>query len=61
MSERVSKKIEKIKVEWKEEIKRLETLDIPPNTLNNSLNNKRNEISNKYIKQIREVIARHSN
>lgn len=59
MRETVLKEVEKIKEEWEKEINKLEPLGIPSNTLNNSLNAKRNEISNKYIKQIREVIAKH--
>lgn len=60
MNEAVSREVEKIKAEWEKEIRELEPLKISTNTLNNSLNKKRIDISNKYIKKIKEVTTRHS-
>ena len=52
--------LEKIYKALEEEILNLPPLDLPPNSLNNALNAKRNEITKKYMKRIREVKKKYS-
>ncbi len=52
--------LEKIYKELEEEILNLPPLDIPPNSLNNSLNVERNEITKKYMERIRKVREEYS-
>jgi len=59
MNEEKDREIRKIKEKWKEENDSLKPINLPKNSFNNSVNSKRNEIANKYIKQIREVMAKH--
>ncbi len=55
MNEKGKMELEKIYKALEEEILNLPPLDLPPNSLNNALNAKRNEITKKYMKRIREV------
>lgn len=52
--------LEKIYKELEEEILNLPPLDLPPNSLNNSLNAQRNEITKRYMRKIREVKEKYS-
>lgn len=52
--------LEKIYTELEEEILNLPPLDLPPNSLNNSLNAQRNEITKRYMRKIREVKEKYS-
>ena len=52
--------LEKIYKELEAEIVNLPPLDIPPNSLNNSLNVERNEITKKYMERIRKVREEYS-
>lgn len=60
MNEKGIMELEKIYKELEEEILNLPPLDLPPNSLNNALNAKRNEITKKYMKRIREVKKKYS-
>ena len=55
MNEKGKMELEKIYKALEEEILNLPPLDLPPNSLNNALNAKRNEITKKNLKRIREV------
>ncbi len=46
--------------EWKRELEMLERIDLPPNTLDNSVNMPRIKLEQKYKKKIQEVLAKHS-
>ena len=60
MNEKGKMELEKIYKALEEEILNLPPLDLPPNSLNNALNEKRNEITKKYMKRIREVKKKYS-
>lgn len=60
MNEKGKMELEKIYKALEEEILTLPPLDLPPNSLNNALNAKRNEITKKYMKRIREVKKKYS-
>lgn len=60
MNEKGKMELEKIYKALEEEILNLPPLDLPLNSLNNALNAKRNEITKKYMKRIREVKKKYS-
>ena len=60
MNEKGKMELEKIYKALEEERLNLPPLDLPPNSLNNALNAKRNEITKKYMKRIREVKKKYS-
>ena len=60
MNEKGKMELEKIYKALEEEKLNLPPLDLPPNSLNNALNAKRNEITKKYMKRIREVKKKYS-
>ena len=60
MNEKGKMELEKIYKAREEEILNLPPLDLPPNSLNNSLNVERNEITKKYMERIRKVREEYS-
>lgn len=60
MNARGRMELEKIYKELEAEIVNLPPLDLPPNSLNNSLNAQRNEITKRYMRKIREVKEKYS-
>ena len=52
--------IKEVMEEWKKEVEALEPLNIPKNTLDNSLNSKRIDLEQKYKRKIEEIMKKHS-